>query len=61
MSDFERYGDYDDYEDDAPKKRSAAGIIIKLVIALACISVVGILGFRIFLFNHYPSSMKNIA
>ena len=60
MSDFERYGDYDDYEDDAPKKRSAAGIIIKLVIALACISVVGILGFRIFLFNHYPSSMKNI-
>ena len=61
MSDFERYGDYDEYdENDGTKKKGAIGLIFKLVIAISCISVVGILGFRIFLFNYYPASVKNI-
>lgn len=59
MSDFERYGDYNEYDGDE-KKKNPIGLILKIIIALACVSVVGILGFRIFLFNYYPSSMKNI-
>lgn len=60
MADYELYGDYTEYEDDIPKKKGPVGLIIKLVIAAACLSVVGILGFRIFLFNYYPSSMKQL-
>ena len=60
MSDYELYGDYTEYEDDIPKKKGPAGLIIKLVIAAACLSVVGILGFRIFLFNYYPEAMKSL-
>lgn len=60
MSDYELYGDYTEYEDDIPKRKSPVGLIIKLTIAAACLAVVGILGFRIFLFNYYPSSMKRL-
>ena len=58
MSDFERYGDYNDY--DEPKKSTGIGLLLKLVIIFACISVAFVLGFRIYLFNHYPRSVKNI-
>ncbi len=61
MSDLERYGDYNEYEEDRPRGRgSAVGLIIKLIIALACLFVVGIIGFRIFLFNYYPTQMKRL-
>jgi len=61
MSDLERYGDYNEYEEDRPRGRgSAALLIIKLLIGAACLFVVGIIGFRIFLFNYYPSEMKRL-
>ena len=61
MSDLERYGDYNEYEEDRPRGGgSAVGLIIKLLIGAACLFVVGILGFRMFLFNYYPKEMKRL-
>ena len=58
MEDFERYSDYNDYEDDRPKSR--VGLILKIVTAVVCLSVVGVLAFRLIIFNNYPDSMKKI-
>ena len=58
MDDMERYGDYNEI-DDAPKK-STLGLIIKIIAALLCITVVGTLAFRIISFNYYPDSMKRL-
>jgi hypothetical protein len=60
MSDFERYSDYNDYEDDEPRGKSRVGLILKLLIGLVIISVVGLIAFRIVIFNSYPDSVKNI-
>ena len=58
MSDFERYGDYN--EVDEPPKKSKVGIALKLFITILCFSVVGFLIFRVFTFNYYPKEAKNI-
>lgn len=58
MSDFERYGDYNEI-DEAPKK-SVVGLILKVFIVVLCLGVVGFMIFRVILFNHYPKEMKNI-
>ena len=60
MSDYERYGDYNDIEDDVPKSKNPIVIILKILIAVACVSVVGIIAFRLIVFNSYPSKVKNI-
>ncbi len=61
MEDLERYGDYNNDEDDyIPYKPSPLGKILKILLIFTCISVVFVLGFRMFLFNYYPDSMKNI-
>lgn len=60
MEDMERYSDYNEYEDDEPKKKSRVGLVLKILIGLVCFSVVGILAFRIIIFNHYPQGMKNL-
>ena len=60
MEDMERYSDYNEYEDDEPKKKSRVGLVFKILIGVVCLSVVGILAFRIIIFNHYPESMKNL-
>lgn len=61
MEDLERYGDYTEYEDDLPKKRSnPIMLVIKILIGVICVSVIGIFAFRLFLFNLYPDSVENI-
>lgn len=60
MEDMERYSDYNEYEDDIPRKKSRVGLIFKILIAVVCLSVVGVLVFRLVLFNHYPASMKRL-
>ncbi len=57
---MERYGDYNDYEIDAPKSKNPVVIAIKILIALVCCSVVGVLVFRMIFFNYYPDKIKNI-
>ena len=60
MDDFERYSDYNEYEDDLPKKKSHVGLILKILVAVVCLFVVGFLAFRLIIFNSYPDSMKQI-
>ena len=60
MSDYERYGDYNDIEEDAPKSKSPVMLILKILIAVVCVGVVGLLAFRLIIFNAYPDSVKNI-
>ena len=57
---YEQYGDYTEFEDDIPKKRSKVLLILKILIYLVCFSVVGVIVFRIVLFNYYPQSMKTL-
>lgn len=58
MDDMERYGDYNDI--DEPKGKSPVGLIIKIIAALLCVTVIGTLAFRIISFNYYPESMKRL-
>lgn len=60
MEDFERYGDYDEVDDEPGEKRGIVGLIIKILIGIVCLSVVGVVGFRIFIFNSYPDSVSGV-
>ena len=60
MEDLERYGDYNDTDDDIPRRKSPVGLVLKILVGVICISVAGILAFRLMLFNSYPDSIENI-
>lgn len=60
MEDLERYGDYNEYEDDIPKKKGKVMLVLKILIAVVCVSVIGLFAFRMIMFNYYPDSVKNI-
>ena len=60
MEDIERYGDYNEV-DEAPggNKNPVVSLLKGLIIAI-CLIVVGVLVFRLVLFNYYPKAIKNI-
>lgn len=58
MDDMERYGDYNEIDESPDGKKNPVFLVIKILIALVCIFVIGVIGFRIFVFNYYPDSMK---
>ena len=61
MEDFERYGDYTEYEDDQPKSRSNIVIrMLKIMIGVVCIGVIGIFAFRLTLFSYYPDKISDV-
>jgi len=60
MEDLERYGDYNDSDDDIPRKKSRVGLVLKILVGVVCLSVIGVIAFRLVLFNSYPASIKNI-
>ena len=60
MDDLERYSDYNEYEDDAPKSKSVVMLVLKILIAAVCVFVIGLFAFRMIMFNYYPESVKNI-
>ena len=60
MDDFERYGDYNEIDDEPPKRRNFVTLIIKLAAALVIIAVVGVVGVRMFIFDHYPAEMRKL-
>lgn len=60
MEDIERYGDYNEIDEPPSGKRNILFTAIKIMVAIAIVAVVGVLGFRIYFFNYYPDSMKNI-
>ena len=43
MEDMERYGDYNE-TDEEPGRKSPVGIIIKILIAVVCLAVIGVVG-----------------
>ena len=59
MDDMERYGDYNEI-DEPPRGRSTVGTVLKVAIATLCVLVVGLMAFRIVLFNYYPPQMKDL-
>jgi hypothetical protein len=60
MSDYERYADYNETEDDAPRSGGAVMLILKILTVLVCAAVVGILVFRLVAFNVYPESVRTL-
>lgn len=59
MEDFERYGDYNELEE-IPGHRTPLGKILRVLVAVVILFVVGLLGFRLVLFDYYPKSIKNL-
>lgn len=59
MEDMERYGDYNEV-DEEPGGRSIVGIVLKILIAVIIVSVIGVLAFRITVFNNYPAEVSEI-
>ncbi len=60
MEDIERYGDYNEIDEPPGGKRNIVLFIIKIMVAIAILAVVAVLGFRLYFFNYYPDSIKNI-
>lgn len=60
MSDYERYGDYNDIEEDRPRSKSPVMLVLKILVAVVCVGVVGLIAFRLVLFNRYPDSAKDL-
>ena len=58
MDDFERYGDYNEVDEPPTKNRMLS--FIKTIIIVLVFSVIAFLAFRVFTFNYYPSSMKDL-
>ncbi len=60
MDDMERYGDYNEIADSPSGEKNKVLLGIKAVALVLVFSVVGLLAFRLILFNYYPSAMKKI-
>lgn len=60
MSDYERYGDYNDIDDDLPKSKNVVLIALKILVGAVCALVIGILAVRMFLFSNYPKSVSGV-
>ncbi len=60
MDDMERYGDYNELDEVPGGKKSPVGTIIKILIILVCLSVVGVLAFRMIAFRNYPDGMDSL-
>ena len=58
MEDMERYGDYNEI-DEAPSKNPVV-VGLKILVGVVCFAVIGLLLFRIILFNYYPASMTKL-
>lgn len=62
MEDMERYGDYNEVEDDAPKRRGVGFLrVLQILVALVCLATAGVIGYRLFLFDYYPETMKQLV
>ena len=59
MEDMERYGDYNEY-DESPSGKSPVLTFIKIAVFILCAAVIGLLAFRMVLFDYYPDSMKTL-
>lgn len=58
MEDMERYGDYNEVDESPSKNPVVTGL--KILVAVVCFAVIGFIGFRLVLFNYYPSTMSKL-
>ena len=61
MEDLERYGDYNEEDEELGQGRSPLFLILKIVCALVCAVTIGLLGYRIYLSEHTPTPLREIA
>ena len=60
MDDMERYGDYNEVDESPTKKKNPIIIAFKISIFLVAVLVIGVIGFRIFASNYFPSELKGV-
>ena len=60
MEDIERYGDYNEIDEAPGGDKNYVALLLKILIISLCLLVVGVLAFRLILFNYYPKEMKTI-
>jgi hypothetical protein len=60
MSDYERYGDYDDTEEDGEKSPSAIVRILKALAFLLLASVCALIALRLIVAAYYPKAFKRV-
>lgn len=60
MEDIERYGDYNEVDEAPGGNKNPVVTLLKGLILALCILVVGLVLFRVILFNYYPKTIKNI-
>lgn len=62
MEDLERYGDYNDADEELEGQgRSPLLLILKILCAFVCILTIAVLGYRIYLSEHTPREIREIA
>ena len=60
MEDMERYGDYNEVDEAPGGNKNPVIKLLKLLVLSVCALVVGVLAFRVIMFNYYPKSVKDI-
>ena len=60
MVDIERYGDYNEVDEAPGGNKNPVATLLKVLVISLCILVVGVITFRLILFNYYPKEMKRI-
>ncbi len=60
MEDIERYGDYNEVDEAPGGSKNPVVTVLKVLVIAICLLVVGVVLFRVALFNYYPKSIKNI-
>ena len=62
MEDMERYGDYNEQEEEAvPAQKNVVLTCIKYLLILVIVAVIALLGCRLFLFDYYPKAAKQLV
>ena len=60
MEDIERYGDYNEVDEAPGGNKNPVVFFLKALVLTLCLLVVGVIAFRLVLFNHYPRHMTNV-
>ena len=60
MEDIERYGDYNEVDEAPGGNKNPVVFFLKFLVIAICLLVVGLMAFRVILFNYYPEDIKNV-
>jgi hypothetical protein len=60
MEDIERYGDYNEIDEAPGGDKNHVVTLLKILIISLCVLVIGVIVFRLVLFNYYPDETKTL-